>query len=492
MPPFWLAVVAALPFTNSAALPDQRALEKALREAAAVACPSAALAIDADLTRAAQQFVAAAKAGRAPVSGPALAFYAALESYEPSPVAAIAKVSPPRNADRAVADLLSRECRFNRAGVAAATVHGNEAVVALLITTHATDLEHVPGHVAPGTELEIDATLAPGLSAPRLFLLRPGGVAEEQPVSSDGRRVRGTVRVAQRGEYTVEVLATGAGGPQVAAIRRIFAGVATPDAPPKEETHGDTGIAAVERAIARLRASHGLPPLRRDAALDRVAEGHSREMARTRTFAHVLASDGSMSDRLRRAGYPYRSAGENIGLSIDALTAHEAVASSPAHLANLLDPHYRRIGLGTAKGTSPDGAEGVYLTEVLAAPIEQAADPEGEVASILQRKRRALGLAPLARDRALDALAAQQVRALASEGELSSRFQRSVVDEALRAQPRLRSAVAEAFVGSGAQATESSRNVAERNWTRLGVGAIYANSDTYGAGRLWVLLLYAR
>ena len=62
----------------------------------------------------------------------------------------------------------------------------------------------------------------------------------------------------------------------------------------------------------------------------------------------------------------------------------------------------------------------------------------------------------------------------------------------LRAQPRLRSAVAEAFVGSGAHATESSRNVAERNWTRIGVGAIYANSDTYGADRLWVLLVYAR
>ena len=67
-----------------------------------------------------------------------------------------------------------------------------------------------------------------------------------------------------------------------------------------------------------------------------------------------------------------------------------------------------------------------------------------------------------------------------------------MVEEALRTQPRLRSAVAEAFVGSGAQATESSRNVAERAWTRLGVGAIYANSDTYGAGRLWVLLVYAK
>ena len=38
----------------------------------------------------------------------------------------------------------------------------------------------------------------------------------------------------------------------------------------------------------------------------------------------------------------------------------------------------------------------------------------------------------------------------------------------------------------------ASRNVAERQWTRFGVGAVYASSDVYGAGRLWVLLVYAR
>jgi uncharacterized protein YkwD len=484
--------VAALPLAAGDAVPEQRVLEHALRESVAVACPKAALAIDPDLTRAALAFVTAVRAGRAPVSGPALAFYAAIESYEPSTAAGIARVSPPANADRAVGDLFSRACHFNRAGVAATALPGKRAVVALLTAAHSTELNRVPGKVQPGSALEIEATLAPELSAPRLFLLRPGGVVEEQRVSVDGRRLRGSVTLSQRGEYTIELLATGAGGPQVAAIRRVFAGVSPPDSPPKEEPRGDTGIAAVERAIARFRASHGLPPLRRDSALDRVAEGHSREMARTRTFAHVLPSDGSMGDRLRTAGYAFQVAGENIGLSVDALTAHDAVASSPAHLANLLDPHYRRLGLGTAAGISPDGAQGVYLTEVLALPIEQSADPETEVARLLQQKRRTLRLAPLRRDPALDALATQQVRAFVSEGELSAHVQKNVVDEALRLKPRLRSAVVEAFVGSGARATDASRNVAERAWTMFGVGAVYANSDVYGAGRLWVLLVYAR
>jgi uncharacterized protein YkwD len=489
--PFW-PIVAALPFFGRSALPDQRALEKALRESVAVACPSTALVIDPDLTRAALEFANAVRAGRAPVSGPALAFFAGIESYEPSTAAGIAKVSPPANADRAVGDLFSRACRFNRAGVAAALLPGKEAVVAVLTAPHATELNRLPGQVQPGTALEIDATLPPDLSAPRLFLLRPTGAVEEQRVSAEGRRVHGTVTLAARGEYTIELLATGAGGPQVTAIRRVFAGVFPPDSPPKEEPRTDTGIAAVDRAIARLRAAHGLPAVVRDPALDRVAEGHSREMARTHTFAHVLPSDGGMGDRLRKAKYAFQVAGENIGLSVDALTAHEAVESSPAHLSNLLDPHYRRLGLGAVVGISPDGAEGVYLTEVLALPVEQSPNPEVEVARLLQQKRHTLRLAPLKRDPALDALATQQVRALVSAGELSPRVQRNVVEEALRLKPKLQSVVTEAFVGSGVRATDESRNVAEREWTMFGVGAVYANSDVYGAGRLWVLLVYAR
>jgi hypothetical protein len=54
------------------------------------------------------------------------------------------------------------------------------------------------------------------------------------------------------------------------------------------------------------------------------------------------------------------------------------------------------------------------------------------------------------------------------------------------------SAVAEAFVGSTPEESDFSRNVAERSWTRFGVGAVYASSETYGPGRLWVLILFAR
>ena len=52
--------------------------------------------------------------------------------------------------------------------------------------------------------------------------------------------------------------------------------------------------------------------------------------------------------------------------------------------------------------------------------------------------------------------------------------------------------MAEIFVGTAPEDAVRSRNLAEASWKRLGVGAIYASSKTYGAGRLWVVLLYGR
>jgi uncharacterized protein YkwD len=474
----------------AAAVPGDAILEQTLREAALATCRKTVV-VDRDLTRAAREFVRAARANLAPLSGSALSFYAGLESAEPASVGSVAITAPPSKADRAVGDLLPKECRFDRAGIAAVELPGGRAAVALLTAQHATDLAALPGRVEPDTDLAISGTLNEGLSEARIFVAGPSGIAE-RPASASGRRFSGTVHVGAKGAYTVEVLATSAGGPQVVALRRVFAGVPPPVAPPPEPARRDTGLSGVQGQIEQLRASRGLPLLERDASLDGVAESHSREMARARTFAHVLPSDGNVSDRLDRVGYARRAAGENIGLSATALDAHEAVASSPAHLANLLDPRYTRLGLGAARGESPEGGEAVYLTEVLATPVVAFADPAAQVARLLTARRSKLGLPPLQRDADLDGVARRSIEEMArSGGALARADQDRAVRAALDATD-LSSAVAEAFVGSTPEESGFSRNVGERNWTRFGVGAVYASSETYGPGRLWVLILFAR
>ena len=499
-----LSIAATVLMVGAAAspVPAQRALEAALREAVAASCPGLAYSLDADLTRAAAEYTLAVRDGRAQQGGAALAFFAGLHAADPAPTAGVAGVSPPQDADRAVGDLVPHSCRFTHAGVAAIAIAPARAVVAVLTAVRAVALDHIPGRVEPGARVRVAGRLGPGLSAPRLYALAPGGeVREQQLPLLAGHRFSAALTLRARGEHVVEVLADGAGGPQVVALRRVFAGVDPPRSPP---TAADTPVAPgasrrrrpdelarVEAAIDSLRGARGLPGLSRDAALDAIAEGHSRAMARARTFAHVLPTDGTMTDRLRRAGYAYRSAGENIGLAADAVDAHEAVVASPAHLANLLDPRHRRLGLGAVKGISPDGGEAVYLTELLAAPVVGARDPAAQVLRLLETERVRLRLPALADDRTLDAIALSEVRAISLGGGFPARkgiAARRAIDTDLA----LRSAAADLVVGSAPEDATNSSNLRDPGWTRVGVGAIYASSRQYGAGRLWVLIVYGK
>ena len=468
-------------------LPSQARMEGALREALSGSCPGRAVSFDPDLAAAARAFVDAVASGRAQANGTALAFYASLESAEPSPVAGVATVSPPSQADRAVGDIFPKGCRFNRIGVAAATLGDGRALVGALAAQHDSDLAHIAGRVEPGATVSISGRLAAGLSNPRLFVTRPDGSVEELKLASSGGAFRAQVALKASGEHSIEVLAAGAGGPQVIAMRRVFAGAAPPPNPPPESGTAK-GLDGVELSIGNLRAARGLASLKRDPELDAIAEGHSVQMARTRTFAHVLESDGSVTDRLRKAGYAYRSAGENIGLSQDALSAHDAVASSPAHLSNLLDPRHRRLGLGIAHGRSPDGTASVYLTEVLAAPVIGSRDPAGDVARIVATERKKRRLPALERDATLDGIARTEIAAVALR-DLPG-LPKEVTEHALESDPSLRSIVGELIVGSAPDDSATSRNLGDPRWTRLGVGAVYANSKAYGPGRLWVLILY--
>lgn len=119
-----------------------------------------------------------------------------------------------------------------------------------------------------------------------------------------------------------------------------------------------------------------------------------------------------------------------------------------------------------------------------------SADPAGDVARFVAAERRRRGLPPLSRDAGLDRVAGTQVRNAASADVM--KLDRGVAGTALDEVPDLSTAVAELYVGSAPDEVQSSKNLGEAKWTRLGVGAVYASSKQYGPGRLWVVLLYGR
>ena len=114
-----------------------------------------------------------------------------------------------------------------------------------------------------------------------------------------------------------------------------------------------TRAPAAERGVLdeinRFRARNGRAALCYDARLDAAAQWLANDMARKGYFGHTdsLGRDGGR--RLRSFGYAWSWSGENIAAGYR--TWHAAVVAwehSPEHRANLLNPHFREVGLGRA------------------------------------------------------------------------------------------------------------------------------------------------
>jgi uncharacterized protein YkwD len=116
------------------------------------------------------------------------------------------------------------------------------------------------------------------------------------------------------------------------------------------------------------RKKEGLPPLKANAVLSRVARAHSANMAKQGKAEHVL--DGKDPPRrISDAGYRYALWGENIYYTSDqgAAASRGAVKwwlGSSGHRANILHKGFQEIGIGLAR--SDDGT--TYYTQVFGTP----------------------------------------------------------------------------------------------------------------------------
>lgn len=113
---------------------------------------------------------------------------------------------------------------------------------------------------------------------------------------------------------------------------------------------------AIEQEVIRLvnveRANAGLPALKYDWELARVAEHKSQDMADKNYFSHTSPTYGSPFNMMKNYGINYRSAGENIAQGQKtAAQVVDAWMNSEGHRANILNKNYTHIGVGyVAKG----------------------------------------------------------------------------------------------------------------------------------------------
>ena len=103
-------------------------------------------------------------------------------------------------------------------------------------------------------------------------------------------------------------------------------------------------------AINAERQRAGLSALQADAALDKAALAHAADLARCGQLSHRGCDGSELPDRLRRAGYAYAFAAENIALGTENAAATLAAwLESPPHRANLLRPEPDAAGIGRAE-----------------------------------------------------------------------------------------------------------------------------------------------
>lgn len=143
----------------------------------------------------------------------------------------------------------------------------------------------------------------------------------------------------------------GAGAGNTTGAADLLAPAAAPDTAPASAAPAAVAPAAGSeeaRFLALLnatRAERGVGALQEDAALRGAAQAWAEHLAATGTFEHqplapLLGARAAVAENLALAG------------SVDA--AYAALLGSPGHLANLVDPRFRAVGIGVAR--SADGS----------------------------------------------------------------------------------------------------------------------------------------
>lgn len=220
-------------------------------------------------------------------------------------------------------------------------------------------LDETAARLAQGVALK-DALKASGYRALRSYQWSMGGYPSSQAVGQALRKAQcrtladpevADVGVLQRGTSYWIVAAVPfdppaqAQAPEVAA--RVLALVNEARSAPRQCGNRSFGPAA---------------PLVLNPQLMEAAEAHAADMARRNYMEHEGRDGSTPADRATRAGYPWRSVGENIASgqpTPDAVV--QGWLKSPPHCANIMQPRYTEMGLAFA--VEPASDNGIYWAQ---------------------------------------------------------------------------------------------------------------------------------
>ena len=100
------------------------------------------------------------------------------------------------------------------------------------------------------------------------------------------------------------------------------------------------------RLVNEERRKRGVDELSLRSEVVPVARAHAKDMWERQYFGHVSRDGEDVGVRLDKAGISYTLAGENLALAPTLQTAHNGLMNSEGHRHNILDPEFKRLGIG--------------------------------------------------------------------------------------------------------------------------------------------------
>lgn len=241
-----------------------------------------------------------------------------------------------------------------RCGVAEVAREDATSVLAVVQVDVQGELGALPSQVAPGQWLEVRTKLLVATTDVAALVLGPQGPPRPVALNLQGDEWRGRFTVDQPGTWQLQLLANGEGGALPILEAYVHAGAAPRVAPwtlaaPGEAAHR-ADLSPEDALLAMLNEARrlaGLSPLLPSDALAALARSHAAALRARREITHDTGS-GNPTRRVEEAGIPARQVGENVARAPSALRVHRALWASPSHRANLLFPHFDRVGIGVS------------------------------------------------------------------------------------------------------------------------------------------------
>ncbi len=98
--------------------------------------------------------------------------------------------------------------------------------------------------------------------------------------------------------------------------------------------------------INKQRTKNGLPALKNDSEVQRIARIKAQDMVDNNYFSHNSPTYGSPFDMLKSFKVSYKTAGENIAANSSNSSAVTAWMNSSGHKANILNSSFNYTGIG--------------------------------------------------------------------------------------------------------------------------------------------------